>query len=102
MATQQKSIVNAGAQGQQLGLTPDMGEAALPVRRARPPNTFAKLDVSAHMDREDYVQRAIACLQAAERAETSAERDRWVLEAIAWQELAGAAHQGDGERPTRE
>jgi hypothetical protein len=92
MATEQKSIVNAGVQGHQLGPTPDMGEAALPVRRARPPNTFAKLDVSAHMDPEDYAQRAIACLQAAERAETSAERDRWTLEAIAWQELAGAAH----------
>ena len=101
MATEQNPIANAGM-GRSLHATRGNVEASCPVRRLRAPNTFAKLDVSAHMDREDYVQRAIACLQAAERAETSAERDRWVLEAIAWQELAGAAHQGDGERPTRE
>jgi hypothetical protein len=52
------------------------------------------------MGREDYVQRAIACLQAAARAQTGAEHDRWTFEAIAWHELAGGARDEQGEWPT--
>jgi hypothetical protein len=45
-------------------------------------------DVVARMIHETYVQRAIACLHAAEQAKAFAERDRWIFEAIAWHELA--------------
>jgi hypothetical protein len=54
------------------------------------------------MSRQDYAQRAIACLRAAAGAETSAEHDRWTFEAIAWHELARGTRDDKGEWPTRD
>jgi hypothetical protein len=54
------------------------------------------MDLCANMSPEDYAQRAIACLQAAASAETTAEHDRWTFEAIAWLSLpAGPGRKGE-------
>ena len=53
------------------------------------------------MDREFYIQHAIesleaACLEAASGAKTDAERQKWLLDAIAWHHIAGLVADGLG------
>ena len=50
------------------------------------------------MDKEAYINRAIECLEAAERAETDADHRKWLQEALTYRELATiAAYRLSGE-----
>jgi hypothetical protein len=59
------------------------------------------------MNREFYIQRAIESLQGASRSRDSREREKWVLEAVAWHDLAKLAEESflpqvkDWSSPTR-